>query len=83
MELTIHLEENADLAFIKKLLTQIKGIKSVKVSEEDKTYSWSEVEKYEAFGQVMEQSDNEYKNGNYQELSDDLLDEIFDKKWNL
>lgn len=80
MELTIQLEENADPAFIRKLLTQIKGIKSFEVSEDDKTYSWSEIESSEAFGKVMEQSDKEYKNGNYQELTDDLLDEIFDEK---
>ena len=47
MELTIQLEDNADISFIKKLLSQIKGIKSVDVSEEDKTYSWDEIENSE------------------------------------
>ena len=80
MELTIQLEDHADLAFIKKLLTQIKGIKSVQVSEEDRTYSWEEIENSEYFGKVMEQSERDYKNGSYQELTDDLLDQIFDKR---
>ena len=80
MELTIQLEDHADLAFIKKLLTQIKGIKSVQVSEEDRTYSWEEIGNSEYFGKMMEQSERDYKNGNYQELTDDLIDKIFNKK---
>ena len=63
MELTIQLEDNADISFIKKLLSQIKGIKSVDVSEEDKTYSWDEIENSEYFGKVMEQSREQIKNG--------------------
>ncbi|WHF52943.1 hypothetical protein QGN23_06605 [Chryseobacterium gotjawalense] len=80
MEITIKLEDNADVSFIKKLLSQIKGVKSFDISEGEKNYSWEEIENSEDFGKVMEQSDNEYKKGNYQELTDDLLDQIFDKK---
>jgi len=80
MELTIKLEDNADIPFIKKLLSQIKGVKHVEISEDDKTYSWEEIENSEYFGKVMEQSENDYQNGNYQELTDDLLNEIFDRK---
>ena len=80
MELTVKLENNADVSFIKKLLSQIKGVKNVEISEDGKTYSWEEIESSEAFGKVMEQSENDYQNGNYQELTDDLLNEIFDKK---
>ncbi len=80
MELTIRLEDNADVSFIKKLLSQLKGIKSIDVSIEDKTYSWEEIEKSEYFRKVLEQSEEDYQNGKYQELTDELLDEIFDGK---
>jgi len=80
MEIKINLDEYADVPFIKKLLSQIKGIKSIEVSDNDKTYSWDEIESSEYFGKVMEQSENEYKNGKSQELTDDFLDEIFNNK---
>lgn len=80
MEIKINLDEYADVPFIKKLLSQIKGIKSIEVSDNDKTYSWDEIESSEYFGKVMEQSENEYKSGKSQELTDDFLDEIFNKK---
>ena len=77
MELTIQLEDNADISFIKKLLSQIKGIKSVDVSEEDKTYSWDEIENSEYFGKVMEQSREQINNGEYIEHSEELMNSIF------
>lgn len=80
MELTIQLEDNADISFIKKLLSQIKGIKSVDVSEEDKTYSWDEIENSEFFGKVMEQSREQINNGEYIEHSEELMNSIFRKK---
>ena len=80
MELTIQLEDNADISFIKNLLSQIKGIKSVDVSEEDKTYSWDEIENSEYFGKVMEQSREQIKNGEYIEHSEELMNSIFRKK---
>lgn len=80
MEIRISLDEYADVPFIKKLLSQIKAVKNVEITEDDKTYSWEEIENSEYFGKVMEQSENEYQNGNFQELTDDLLNEIFDKK---
>jgi len=80
MEIKITLDKYADVPFIQKLLSQIKGIQNVEVLQEDKTYSWEEIERSEEFGKVMEQSEQEYKKGNYQELTDELLDEIFDKK---
>ena len=80
MELTIQLEDNTDISFIKKLLSQIKGIKSVDVSEEDKTYSWDEIENSEYFGKVMEQSREQIKNGEYIEHSEELMNSIFRKK---
>ncbi|GAA4158609.1 hypothetical protein GCM10022217_20110 [Chryseobacterium ginsenosidimutans] len=80
MEIKISLDEYADVPFIKKLLSQIKGITNIEVSENDKTYSWEEIENSEYFAKVMEQSENDYKNGKTQELTDDLLNEIFNKK---
>ncbi|PTT76778.1 MULTISPECIES: hypothetical protein [Chryseobacterium] len=80
MEIKISLDEYADVAFIKKLLSQIKGITHIEVSEDHKTYSWEEIESSEYFAKVMEQSENDYKNGKTQELTDDLLNEIFHKK---
>ena len=80
MELTIQLEDNADISFIKKLLSQIKGIKSVDVSEEDKTYSWDEIENSEYFGKVMEQSREQINNGEYIDHSEELMNSIFRKK---
>ena len=80
MELTIKLEDNADVSLLKKILNEIKGIKSVEISEEDKTYSWKEVEKSEDFKKVIEQSRNQIKNGEYEEFSDELIDSIFNKK---
>ncbi|WP_294296696.1 hypothetical protein [uncultured Chryseobacterium sp.] len=77
MEIKISLDEYADVPFIKKLLSQIKGIKNIEVSEDDKTYSWEEIENSEYFAKVMEQSENDYKNGKTQELTDDVLNEIF------
>lgn len=80
MEIKISLDEYADVAFIKKLLSQIKGINNIEISENEKTYSWNELEDSEYFGKVMEQSENDYKSGKTQELTDDLLNEIFNKK---
>lgn len=80
MEIKISLNEYADVPFIKKLLSQIKDIKSIEISEDDKTYSWEEIENSDSFARVMEQSDAEYRTGKGQEMTDEFLDEIFDKK---
>ncbi len=80
MEIKISLDEYADVPFIKKLLSQIKGIRNIEISEDEKTYSWEEIESSEYFAKVMEQSENDYKNGKTQELTDDLLNEIFGRK---
>jgi len=80
MEIKISLDEYADVPFIKKLLSQIKGVNSIEVSENDKVYSWDEIENSEYFSKVMEQSENDYKKGKTQELTDDLLNEIFNGK---
>ena len=77
MEIKISLDEYADVPFIKKLLSQIKGVKNVEISEDDKTYSWEEIENSDEFKQLIEQSRNQIKNGEYVEFSDELIDSIF------
>lgn len=79
MELTLQLETHADIDLIKKILYQIKGIKSVEISG-DKTYSWEEIESSENFKKVIEQSRKEIENGEGVEMTDELLDSIFRKK---
>ncbi|MEC5171841.1 hypothetical protein [Chryseobacterium nepalense] len=80
MEIKISLDEYADVPFIKKLLSQIKGITNIEISENEKPYSCKEIEDSEYFAKVMEQSENDYKNGKTQELTDDVLNEIFGRK---
>jgi cell division protein FtsX len=79
MEIKISLDQTADLVFIEKLLSQIKGISKIEFLNKDKKYSWQELENSEDFRKVMEQSEDDYKKGNVTELTDDFLDEIFDK----
>lgn len=52
---------------------------NIEVSEDDKTYSWKEIENSDVFKKLIEKSDKEIENGECQELTDDLLDEIFKK----
>jgi hypothetical protein len=80
MEIKISLDEYADIPFIKKLLSQIKGVTGIEVSENEKSYSWEEIENSDYFAKVMEQSENDYKNGKTQDLTDDVLKEIFNGK---
>ena len=63
MEIKISLDEYADVPFIKKLLSQIKGVKNVEITKDDKTYSWEEIENSDEFKQLIEQSRNQIKNG--------------------
>ncbi len=80
MEITIKLDDNTDVSAFKKMLLQLKGIKSVKVTDEEKIYSWDEIESSEDFAKVMEQSRLEIENGKYVEHSKELMDSIFNKK---
>jgi anti-sigma28 factor (negative regulator of flagellin synthesis) len=77
MEIKISLDEYADVPFIKKLLSQIKGITNIEISENDKTYSWEEIESSDEFKKLIEKSRNQIKNGEYQEYSKELMDSIF------
>ena len=56
MEIKITLDKYADIPFIQKLLSQIKGIQNVEVLQEDKTYFWQEIERSEEFKQAIERS---------------------------
>lgn len=79
MEIRININEYADVSYIKNLLSKVKGVVSVE-TDEDKIYSWEEIENSEAFAKVIEQSRNQIKNGEYEEFSDELIDSIFNKK---
>jgi len=79
MEIRININEYADVSYIKNLLSKVKGVVSVE-TDEDKIYSWEEIENSEAFAKLIEQSRNQIKNGEYEEFSDELIDSIFNKK---
>ncbi|MCI3936960.1 hypothetical protein MQX03_07090 [Chryseobacterium aahli] len=79
MEIKISLDEYADVPFIKKLLSQIKGITSFEVSENDKIDSWKEIENSDEFRKLIEKSRNEIKNGECKEYSEELIGFIFKK----
>lgn len=79
MELTVKLEDKADISFLKKMLLQLKGVKSVEISE-DETYSWDEIESSDVFKKVLEQSQKDFEEGRFKEYSDELMDSIFNKK---
>lgn len=80
MEIKVSLDEYADVNFIKKLLFQLKGVINVEVENEGKSYSWNEIENSKSFSKVMEQSELDYQSGRHEELTDDLLDELFNKE---
>ncbi|KFF00167.1 hypothetical protein IX39_05775 [Chryseobacterium formosense] len=79
MEIRININEYADVSYIKKLLSKVKGVVSVE-TDEDVTYSWSKIENSDEFKQLIEQSRNEIKNGEHEEFSQELIDSIFSKK---
>ena len=79
MEIRININEYADVSYIKKLLSKVKGVVSVE-TDEDVTYSWSTIENSDEFKQLIKQSRNEIKNGEYEEFSRELIDSIFRKK---
>lgn len=77
MEIKISLDEYADVPFIKKLLSQIKGIRNIEVSEDEKTYSWEEIENSNEFEKLITKSRNQIKNGEYQEYSEEFMNSLF------
>lgn len=79
MELTVKLDHTADIPFLKQLLSQLSGIKSVEFSDGDKTYSWDEIEGHELFKKVLEQSFQDVEEGRFVEHTPELMDKIFGK----
>lgn len=78
MELTVKLENDADISFIKKLLLQLKGVKSIDVSEE-KENSLEEIESSEDFKKALDKSFQQIEEGKFVEHSEELMDKIFGK----
>ncbi len=73
MEIRISLDEYADIPFIKKLLSQIKGVKNVEIAEDeiaDEEYS-------NLLNKVLEKSIQQADKGEIRELTPELLNEIF------
>ena len=78
MELTLQLEDSADISFLKQLLSQIKGVKSISLSESS-TDSWEDIERSAEFKNAIQKSRNQIKNGQYVEHSQELMDSISNK----
>ena len=80
MEIRISLNEYADIPFIKKLLSQIKGVSDIEFVKENKNISWEEIEDSDNFKKVIMQSKQDFEEGRFVESSTELLDSIFQKK---
>ena len=80
MEIKITLDKYADISFIKKLLSQIKGISNVEILQDDRAYSWEEIENSEVFQQFIEKGRKQIEEGQFEEHSTELLDTIFEQK---
>jgi hypothetical protein len=80
MEIRISLNEYADIPFIKKLLSQIKGISDIELVNDNKNFSWEEIENSDDFKKVIMQSEKDFEEGKFVESSAELLDSIFQKR---
>ena len=80
MEIKISLDEYADVPFIKKLLSQIKGISDIELVNDNKNFSWEEIENSDDFKKVIMQSEKDFEEGKFVESSAELLDSIFQKR---
>ncbi|PIE51058.1 MAG: hypothetical protein CSA38_00155 [Flavobacteriales bacterium] len=63
------MDNDIDISFFKKMLLQVKGAQQIKVNQED-----------ELLQKVIKKSREQFEKGEYQELSEGLLDKIFDTK---
>lgn len=70
MEIKISLQEYADVAFIKKLLSQIKDIKSIEISNESSANDTK-------LEELLERSKNQIDEGKFVEHSDELINSFF------
>ena len=80
MEIRISLNEYADIPFIKKLLSQIKGVSDIELVKDEKNFSWEEIENSDDFKKVIMQSEKDFEEGRFVESSTELLDSIFRKR---
>ena len=80
MEIRISLNEYADIPFIKKLLSQIKGISEIELVNDNKNFSWEEIENSDDFKKIIMQSEKDFDEGKFVESSAELLDSIFQKR---
>ena len=80
MEIRISLNEYADIPFIKKLLSQIKGISDIELVNDENNFSWEEIENSDDFKKIIMQSKQDFEEGRFVESSTELLDSIFQKK---
>ena len=80
MEIRISLNEYADIPFIKKLLSQIKGISDIELVNDNKNFSWEEIENSDDFKKIIMQSEKDFDEGKFVESSAELLDSIFQKR---
>ena len=80
MEIRISLNEYADIPFIKKLLSQIKGISEIELVKDENNFSWEEIENSDDFKKIIIQSKQDFEEGKFVESSTELLDSIFQKK---
>lgn len=75
MEIRISLNEYADIPFIKKLLSQIKGISDIEFIKDDEMFSDKENEEIKDL--LMEKSLDQSKNGEKIKYSKEILDKVF------
>lgn len=75
MEIRISLNEYADIPFIKKLLSQIKGISEIELIKDNKVISDKENEEIKDL--LLEKSLEQSKNGEKVKYSKEILDKAF------
>ena len=75
MEIRISLNEYADIPFIKKLLSQIKGISEIELIKDNEVISDKENEEIKDL--LLENSLEQSKNGEKVKYSKEILDKAF------
>ena len=75
MEIRISLNEYADIPFIKKLLSQIKGISEIELIKDNEVLSDKENEEIKDL--LLEKSLEQSKNGEKVKYSKEILDKAF------
>ena len=75
MEIRISLNEYADIPFIKKLLSQIKGISEIELIKDNEVISDKENEEIKDL--LLEKSLEQSKNGKKVKYSKEILDKAF------